>query len=1045
MRISKVLLLSIFMLLLFSASVTFAQKKTTVLIPQNPFEQKEKKVHLSYRGLSKASMVKSDLKSIRQRFRYWKEDYRAARLGKMKIPKFLSSGQKENYRRLYQISEGTLKIYWDEKNRTPISISGKSLKPIPIDLHRVKLSSNILDSLSLEFLYENRILLRIENPREEFKQVSFSEDELGMKHLRYQQMYKGIEVWGWDVYVHLKSDNSIVSFNGRYLPTPSRLANITPTISEEQAIQVTRDHLNISQDQWQILEVKLVIYHAQDKVPHLAWLVDITNGFSNHWFYFIDAHQGEFLHRVTRVYYDGPVTGSGVDLHNQTRTLNLYQVGSDYYMINASKPMFNSSASTMPNDPVGVIWTIDAQNTDNQLYHVTSTNANSWPDKATVSASYYGGIIYDYYNNVHLRNSIDGNGMTMPFIVHFKTNYNNAFWNGKAMIFGDGDGTTFSNIIGALDVAGHEVTHGVTQHTANLIYENQPGALNESYSDVFGTMIEFYAEGSGGDWLCGEDVFTPAIPGDAMRDMEDPASSNVPPENRQPTKMSEYQDLSLETDHGGVHINSGIPNRACFLVADSIGRSKTEKIYYRALTNYLTQNSQFIDARLALCKSAADIYGADGPEEKAVKHAFDVVEVFGDSGSPGPDTLAPVEGEEWIAAVDGVDGSLWCIDTTGTTFERLTTTTVFGKPSVTEEGDYILFVDGSNNLRIIGSDGQGETPLSTSGEIWSIAISPNGEKLAFTSIYIDTTIYILDLTDTTGASDKAWKINRIAGLQGSTAWMLYADALDWKKDSEYILYDAINMTVINEQDTTYYWSIYSMRASEGTAWQIFSSQAEGISIGNPVYASNNDFIIAFDFVDTSGHVYVLGANLETGDLGVITDNWYSLGFPSYSNSDSKVIYQYYDGYQYTIWVVGLQSDKITGAGDDYTFAEDGMYPVWFAIGERPVEVEEQEESQKLPSNFVLKQNYPNPFNPATTIQFNVKGSEFRKPVRINLTIYNILGQRLRTLVDEEKFPGEYEVIWDGKDGNQKEVASGVYFYRLRTDVYTETKKMLLIR
>lgn len=1038
----KYLLVLAIILSFFLEGKAFSQKKAPVQTPQNPFEKKEKKVYLSQLGSSQIGKVDSDLKLITRRFRDWKEGHRAGRLGQLRIPEFLSSGQKENYKKLYEISERTLKIYWDKKNLTPIFITGKNLKLIPKDLSRVKLSNDILDSLSLEFLHENRMLLRIENPREEFKKVYFSEDKLGMKHLRYQQMYKGIEVWGREIYVHLKSDNTINCFNGRYLPTPSNLTNITPSISEGQAIQVARDHLNISQDQWQILEVKLALYHTEDEVFHLAWLVDITDGLLNHWFYFIEAHRGEFLHRVTRVYYDGPVTGSGVDLHNQTRTLNLYQIGSEYCMIDASKPMFDSSASTMPNDPVGVVWTLDAQNSDDQLYHVTSTNPNSWPDKATVSGAYHGGIIYDYYNNVHSRNSIDGNGMTMPFIAHFKTNYNNAFWNGKAMIFGDGDGVRFSSIIGALDVAAHEVTHGVTQHTANLIYQNQAGALNESFSDVFGTMIEFYEDTAGGNWLIGEDIFTPATPGDALRDMQDPASSYVPVGDRQPTKMSEYQDLpnTKEGDWGGVHINSGIPNRACFQVADSIGRSKTEQIYYRALTNYLTQSSQFIDARIALCNSAADLYGADGPEEKAIKYAFDVVEVFGDSGSPPPDTLPPVEGEEWVAAVDGVDLSLWRFDTSGATFEQLTTTPVFGKPSVTEQGDWILFVDTTYNLRIIGSDGQGETPLTTSGIIWSIAISPDGEKLAYTKRWIDTTIFIMDLTDTTGASDKEWKINRIAELQGETAWMLYADALDWKKDSEHILYDAINMSVINEQDTTYYWSIYSMRASDGTAWQIFPSQSKDVSVGNPVYASNNDYIIAFDFVDTSEHIYVLGANLETGNLGVITDNYYSLGFPSYSNDDSKVIYEYYNGAQYCIYVVGLQSDKITGAGEDNLLAYDGMYPVWFAIGERPVEVEENEEKEKFPYDFVLKQNYPNPFNAETVIEYQLP-----KAAKVKVSVYNILGQRVTTLIDQAQKAGYHKVSWDGTDKRGVSVSSGIYFYEIQAGELTECKKMVLIK
>ena len=1048
MRLIKYSILILILLCLSSSVSSSAQRKTPGSIPVNPFKQKESKLSSHRNHLLKANLVDSELmSSVRQRLQDWKEADFTTKQSSMKKPLCLFSEQWKNYRELYRSSQGTLKVYWDRENQTPIYLSSKNLDPVSGALNSASLTPDIIDNRAIDFMNENRLLLRIENPGDEFKQVSYREDELGMKHLKYQQMYKSIEVWGCEIYIHLNGDNTISNFNGRYQPTPSGLTDITPTVNKDQAIQAAEDHLNAPQTLWTILDTRLVVYHTPDEVPHLAWLVDITDGFLYHWFYFIGAYGGEFLGRVSRVYYDGPVTGSGVDLHNQTKSLNLYQIGTTYYMINTSKTMFNSSASTMPNDPVGVVWTLNAQNTENQLFQVTSTNVNSWSDKATVSASYYAGLIYDYYKNVHSRNSIDGNGMSIPFVVHYNTNYNNAFWNGQAMIFGDGDGTTFSNIVGALDVAAHELTHGVTQHTANLIYQLQSGALNESFSDVFGTMVEFYVEGAGGDWLCGEDVFTPSTPGDALRDMEDPASSHVPSGYKQPTKMSEYQDLpnTQDGDWGGVHVNSGIPNRACFLVADSIGRTKTERIYYRALTNYLTQNSQFIDARLALCKSAADLYGTDGSEERAVKHAFDVVEVLGDSGSLPPDTLPPVEGTELITAVDGVDSTLWRINTAGNVFQQLTTTRVFGKPTVTEEGDFILFIDRNNNLRIIGSDGLGETTLSSSGDIWSIAISPNGKKLAFTSIYVDTTIYVMDLSDTTGASDKTWKINRIAGLEGSTAWMLYADALDWKKDNETILFDAINMKVINAQDTSYYWSIYNIRVSDGGTWQIFPSQSEEVSVGNPVYASNNDYIMAFDFVNVYGNIYIMGANLETGDLGTITSNNTSLGFPSFSNDDSKVIYQYYDGYQYTLWVVGLQNDKISGAGDDYIFAYDGKSPVWFAVGKRPSDVDDQEEMENIPSVFVLDQNYPNPFNPATTIRFELKNLNSVKPLRVNLSIFNILGQRVKTLMDQYQLPGRYEVAWDGKNDVQEEVASGIYFYRLSTNESMVTKKMVLLR
>ena len=172
-------------------------------------------------------------------------------------------------------------------------------------------------------------------------------------------------------------------------------------------------------------------------------------------------------------------------------------------------------------------------------------------------------------------------------------NRNNAAWIGDKMIYGDGDGRTFTALSGANDVVAHEITHGVTQETANLNYRNQSGALNESFSDVFGYFVDDE------DFLMGEDVYTPGQNGDAL-------SMSNPERFGQPSHMDDY--VNTQSDNGGVHTNSGIPNKAAYNTIRSIGKGKAQQIYYRALTEYLSSNSNFSDAKEALYQSALDLY-----------------------------------------------------------------------------------------------------------------------------------------------------------------------------------------------------------------------------------------------------------------------------------------------------------------------------------------------------------------------------------------------------------------------------------------------------
>jgi len=251
----------------------------------------------------------------------------------------------------------------------------------------------------------------------------------------------------------------------------------------------------------------------------------------------------------------------------------------------------------------------------------------------SVNRAYDGlGKTYDFFKEVFDRNSIDDRGMRLDGYVHFGRFYNNAFWNGRQMVFGDGDGRVFSDFTQSLDVIAHELAHGVTEFTAGLEYHNQSGALNESMSDVFGSLVKQWSlsqTADRADWLIGADVFSPGIGGDALRSLKSPGNAYNDPiigRDPQPGHMDNFVQSpdTEEGDWGGVHINSGIPNHAFFLVATSLGGHAWEgagHIWYEALkaSGQFTEFQQFADRTYDF---AGRLYGTASVQQQAVRAAW---------------------------------------------------------------------------------------------------------------------------------------------------------------------------------------------------------------------------------------------------------------------------------------------------------------------------------------------------------------------------------------------------------------------------------------
>ena len=257
------------------------------------------------------------------------------------------------------------------------------------------------------------------------------------------------------------------------------------------------------------------------------------------------------------------------------------------------------------------------------------------PTADTAATEAYDGLggTWDLYWDVYGRNSIDDAGMDLVGSVHFRQRYDNAQWDGTQMVFGDGDGTVFNRFTAAVDIMGHELTHGVTQHTANLLYADQSGALNESVSDVFGSLVKQFVaspqqSADTADWLIGAGLFTARVNGVALRSMKAPGTAYDDPQlggkDPQPAHMRDY--VTTQSDNGGVHLNSGIPNHAFYLAAVALGGVAWEqagRVWYETLRDpKLSANAQFADFAKLTVAHAAALFGdtAKGAVTDAWRH-----------------------------------------------------------------------------------------------------------------------------------------------------------------------------------------------------------------------------------------------------------------------------------------------------------------------------------------------------------------------------------------------------------------------------------------
>ncbi|MDX2679418.1 M4 family metallopeptidase [Streptomyces sp. NY05-11A] len=476
-------------------------------------------------------------------------------------------------------------------------------------------------------------------------------DKDGAQHVRYDRTYHQLPVLGGDFVVHMAPDGSYRSAE-RATRAAISLPSTTPKVSSTEAADAAVNALRAANPGDALKQVNArpqLVVDALHGAPRLAWRTNATG---------LDSHGNPVARTVLADARTGTridawdtmetATGDGKSLYSGTVPLETTLSGATYQLKDptrgntytgdaAGKTDVCGGGSCSSRAPVTLF-------TNDDNHWGTGTGTGTTADRSTVAvdAQYGTDMTWDYYKDAHGRNGIANDGRGSYNRVHYGNNYSNAFWNDDCfcMTYGDGNGTHFGPMVG-LDVAAHEMSHGVTSRTARLVYSGESGGLNEATSDIFGTLVEFYAGNAQdtGDYLIGEKVVRSGFGQDALRYMDRPGRDGG---------SADYWSSSVA--NLSVHYSSGVANHFAYLLAEGsgartingvtynsptysgsivtgIGRAKLGAIWYRALTVYMTSSTNYAGARTATLNAARDLYGAGSTEYSTVAAAWSAVNV----------------------------------------------------------------------------------------------------------------------------------------------------------------------------------------------------------------------------------------------------------------------------------------------------------------------------------------------------------------------------------------------------------------------------------
>ncbi len=496
-------------------------------------------------------------------------------------------------------------------------------------------------TLALDFLRRSNIPFSRETPETQLTIEKVAKNSSGEHNVTLVQVYRGVPVWGKRMKVHLDASKRVVTVNGQYINENVDLET-QPKVNATQASATAAKHAGLDSNSRPLSEPKLVIYEHKEKY-HLAWeftfRTKLDSGADALWNYFIDAHSGNFIFRFDRINYQEAAEGSGLDCSSRSLPLQIVNdADEDLFRLQDTSRQDANGGDIVTNDGPDISSDADG------VWDDTTTDPRTQSQQPEAAMHFYFGMSYDLLKKMTGRESYDGQGANIIGFVHAGLT-NNAYWDGTNMIFvfGDGDGRRFNYWGCSKDVVAHEFMHAVTQFTAGLEYIDQSGALNEAYSDMWGAVVD------PDDWLLAEDVTINDDGRTFLRDLADPKKGDQP---------DHFDSLFTgSSDNGGVHINSGIANKAFYLLANGddhttgsghvcrlgIGRTDAWSIMYSTLENYLTPLATFHDWADATQLSAENLFSTESYELATLQHALIQVGLE-ELTSP----LLCVEPSEWL-------------------------------------------------------------------------------------------------------------------------------------------------------------------------------------------------------------------------------------------------------------------------------------------------------------------------------------------------------------------------------------------------------------
>ncbi len=889
-------------------------------------------------------------------------------------------------------------------------------------------------------------------------------DSNGRAHYRIRQFYEDVEIYEGELLAHVDVDDQVYMLQGHLYDINWPL-DVHPLISEQKAIKIAQsqyaDFIAFNDKVKKLMrsdqiEIDLMIYTKSEE-PILSYIVNIYSNLAEKERIIINANNGQIIERFDQLCkihnHDnviGQAVGSSTDLFGEQRSLNVYECSDGYFMVDASRPMFKGLETSCDNSDQllnGVIITLDAGNTSpvnrNFDYQIgASSNLNNWNNPTAVSAHFNGGKAYEYFKNTFGRESITGNGSNIVSFINVAdddgSQMDNAFWNGEFIFYGNGNQAFNAPLAKALDVAGHEMSHGVIQTTANLVYQGEPGALNEHFADVFGVLIERE------DFNIGEDITNPNIfPTGTLRSMSNPNNGGrrLGDPGYQPAHVNE-QYFGSE-DNGGVHINSGIPNLAFyrFVTDESFASSIDERaaiaeqIWYKALTQYLRSSSNFADMRIAIVQAAQEDYGAQ--VANAAANAFESVGITGQNVTAPVEELEENPGNEYVLWSDlGLNKINVSASASAEILGAISNTSHISRPSATDNGQFVIFVNADKQIQAVEIDWTtgnivSEFLVSEERIYRNATISKDATKIAavtgdLAAGEFDNKIVIFDLVEQNFMEFELFNPTFSEDVT-STAGVLYADVLEFDFTGENLIYDAFNQLSGVFDDDLSYWDIGIINVydndqqgfGDGSIFKLFTGLPKDVSIGNPTFSKNSPNIIAFDYREidptTDERSYsVLGLNRESGDVKVIFEN-NTFGYPSYSLQDDQMVFNVINNNERILAIADLQEDKISATDEVFIFAESADWGLFIGDGIRDLSTNTEE---IIASNALSI--FPNPVRDVLNLALEESHSK-----NVHCRVYDLKGNlfydqsidRL-TQINTQKWPsGQYvlQITTDSKN------------------------------